>query len=380
MAVDSMPPVIYAQLNYLLTHSPYSIKVEQMWSGSKNPGFLDRFTLTIPFCLDYIKCQYTISRDVIYNAQFPLLAPDIIFGPEDENFRPYHGDGDVKNSLSDWNFKDPTRLLSLILELRNSYMAYQKKRVGDVNDDRLKFEINTIYSQEGIEMYMSSGVDKAEEVKFAVPLFEMDLNKMIKGSTWRHQQKIYLQVIYPVSRKHSAMVSAPRLKLVSTPELKTLYSIDDFRLPPWLEGMCMAEYLPNLEEILHSQIRDAISSIEVRRRFITLLAIPFGRPLEADPIFCRKATFLACSGVFTFLVHITLPLQFPRQQPALILQSSQHFHSTPGNAPIKSATLQDYPWSPRWDVAEMTERIFEYLMEECLNFKKYCNEVLLQQR
>ncbi|XP_023765817.2 uncharacterized protein LOC111914274 [Lactuca sativa] len=378
MAVDSMPPIIYAQLNYLLTHSPHSIKVEQMWSGSKNPGFLDRFTLAIPFCLDYIKW------DVIYNAQFPLLAPDIIFGPEDESFRPYHagGEGDLKpkNSLSDWNCKDPTKLLSLIHELRNLYMAYQKKRVGNVDDERLKFEINTIYSQEGIEMYMSSGFDKPEEVKFAVPLLEMDLNKMVAGSTWRHQQKIYLQVIYPVGRKFSAMSSAPRLKLVSTPELKSLFSIDDFRLPPWLEGMCMAEYLPNLEEILQSQIRDAISSIEVRRKFITALAIPFGRPLEADPVFCRKATFLACSGVFTFLVHFSLPLQFPRQQPALILQSSQHFHSPPGNAPIKSAILQDYPWSPRWDVAEMTERIFEYLMEECLNFKKYCNEVLLQQR
>jgi len=51
-----------------------------------------------------------------------LLAPDIVFGPEDENFRPYPagGEGDLKpkNSLSDWNCKDPTRLLSLILELR----------------------------------------------------------------------------------------------------------------------------------------------------------------------------------------------------------------------------------------------------------------------
>ncbi|KVH90438.1 Brain/reproductive organ-expressed protein [Cynara cardunculus var. scolymus] len=323
MAVDSMPPIVYTQLNYLLTHSPHSIKVEQIWSGSKNPGLLDRFTLAIPFCLDYIKW------DVIYNAQFPLLAPDIVFGPEDENFRPYPagGEGDLKpkNSLSDWNCKDPTRLLSLILELRSLYMAYQKKRVGEVDDERLKFEINTIYSREGIEMYMSSGVDK---------------------------------VIYPVSRKYLAMASAPRLKLVSSPELKAFFSIDEFRLPSWLEGMCMAEYLPTLEEMLESQIRDSISSIEVRRKFITALAIPFGRPVESDPVFCRKATFLACSGVFTFL----------------------HFHSHPGNAPIKSAILQDYPWSPRWDVVEMADRIFDYLVEECLNFKKHCNEVLVQQR
>lgn len=64
------------------------------------------------------------AGDVIYNALYPLTAPDIIFGPEDESFRPFPVSGEEgdlkspKNSLSDWNCKDPTRLLSLILELR----------------------------------------------------------------------------------------------------------------------------------------------------------------------------------------------------------------------------------------------------------------------
>lgn len=64
------------------------------------------------------------TGDVIYNSQYPLIAPDIIFGPDDESFHPFHGaveEGNsklTKNSLSDWNYKDPTRLLSLILELR----------------------------------------------------------------------------------------------------------------------------------------------------------------------------------------------------------------------------------------------------------------------
>ncbi|CAK9178414.1 unnamed protein product [Ilex paraguariensis] len=378
MAVDSIPPLIGTQLNYLLSHSPSAIKVEQIWSGSKKPSLLDRFTLVIPFCLDYIKW------DVIYNAMYPLAAPDIIFGPEDVSFRPFpmlgeQGDSkSAKNSLSDWNPKDPTRLLSLILELRELYMAYQRKRVGDVDDDRLKFEISTIFSREGIEMHMSSGVDKTEEVKFAVPLLDMDISKMIIGCSWRHQQKIYLQVIFPVGRKYSAPPSAPRLKLVSSPDLKALFSIEDFRLPPWLDGMCMAEYLPSLEEMLESQIRDAVSSIEVRRKFIMALPPHFGRPVEADPVFCRKATFLAASGVFIFLVHFSLPLQFPKQRPVLMLQSSQHFSSH--GAPIKSSLLNEYPWSPRWEASEMAERIFNFLVEECLSFKKYCNENIVQQR
>lgn len=55
--------------------------------------------------------------DVIYNAEFPHAAPDVIFGPEDEDFHPFQDRG-AKSSLADWNNKDPTRLLALIQELR----------------------------------------------------------------------------------------------------------------------------------------------------------------------------------------------------------------------------------------------------------------------
>ncbi|KAK7303528.1 hypothetical protein RJT34_14435 [Clitoria ternatea] len=125
----------------------------------------------------------------------------------------------------------------------------------------------------------------------------MDINQMVSSCTWKYPQKIYLQVVFPIGRK-----SAPRLKLVSSSELKALVSIDDVKLPSWLDGMCMAEYLPNLEEYLGKQVRDAVSLIDVRRHFIEALACQLGRPVEADPVFCRKATFLSTSGVFTFLV------------------------------------------------------------------------------
>ncbi|XP_038715428.1 BRISC and BRCA1-A complex member 2-like [Tripterygium wilfordii] len=379
MSIDGFPPFIAAQLHYLLNQCTHSIKVDQVWSGSKYPpGLYDRFTLLIPYCLDFIRW------DVIYNVEFPLAAPDVIFGPEDEDFHPLSATsggrgGDLKpfqKSLQDWNYKDPTLLLALIQELRDHYVSYQRKRVGEVDDDRLKFEISTIVSREGIEMHMSSGVEKPEEVKFAVPLLDKNINKMVLGCPWRHQQKMYLQVIYPVSRKYMTAPSAPRLKLMSTPELKALFSVDDVKLPSWVEGMCMAEYLPHLEETLERQVLEAVSLIDVRRRFIETLAPLFGRPVEADSVFCRKATFLAASGAFIFLVHFLVSTQFPKQQPSMILQSTQHFNNH--GMPVKSTLLADYPWSPRWEASQMAERIFEFLADESLNFKRYCNESQLQ--
>ena len=59
------------------------------------------------------------------------MPPDIVFPPEDDDFHPLipvgdvkdekEGEGDVhlrKSSLSDWNSKDPSRLLALVHELR----------------------------------------------------------------------------------------------------------------------------------------------------------------------------------------------------------------------------------------------------------------------
>lgn len=62
-----------------------------------------------------------VLGDVIYSAMYPLAPPDVIFGPEDENFKPYNGVNEEKscrNVLTDWNSRDPKRLLALILELR----------------------------------------------------------------------------------------------------------------------------------------------------------------------------------------------------------------------------------------------------------------------
>lgn len=46
-----------------------------------------------------------------------------------------------------------------------------------------------------------------------------------------------LQVIFPVGKKYGSTPSAPRLKLASTSELKALFSVEDVKLPSWVNGM-----------------------------------------------------------------------------------------------------------------------------------------------
>ncbi|KAJ1261045.1 hypothetical protein BS78_10G278200 [Paspalum vaginatum] len=350
-----LAPLVDVQLKYLLSHSKLPIRVGQIWSGCRNGRHADRFTLSIPFCLDYV------HWDFVYNALTPKVAPDVVFGPDDEGFQPLvdyaeNGNGD-KSCLARWDCRDPKGLIALVHELRGLYIEYHKKRVEVVDDARVVFELSTVLSKEGIEVCMVPSADRPEEVKFAVPLLDLDLAKLVPGCPWKLPQKIHLQVIFPISRSsnYSSIPSAPRLKLISTPDLKSLFSVEDVKLPPWSNGMCLAEYLPALEDSLNNLVVEASASIGSRRRFIEALAPTFGRPLEADPIFCRRATILSISGIFSFLVHFAIPLQFPKQQPVLTLQSSQHCNAD--GTPITSPPINDYPWSPRWDQVEMVERI-----------------------
>ncbi|XP_062229841.1 uncharacterized protein LOC133927399 [Phragmites australis] len=371
-----LAPLIAAQLNYLLSHSKLPFRVGQIWSGCRDGRYADRFTLGIPFCLDYV------HWDFVYNALYPKVAPDVVFGPEDEGFQPLvdyveAGNGD-KSCLARWDCRDPGGLLALVEELRELYIAYQKKRVAEVDDARLTFELSTVLSKEGIEVCMVPPTDRPDEVKFAVPLLDLDFAKLVPGCPWRLPQKIHLQVIFPICRRVTSVPSAPRLKLISTADLKSLFSVEDVKLPPWLNGMCLAEYLPSLEENLKMQIVEASASIGSRRRFIEALAPTFGRPLEADPTFCRRATVLSISGIFTFLVHFAIPLQFPKQQPVLTLQSCQHCKAD--GLPIMSPPMNGYPWSPRWDPTEMVERIYDFVTDECQNFKKVCSDAITQQK
>ena len=67
-----------------------------------------------------------MAGEIIYNAYYPSSAPDIVFSSEDDDFHPLpfvgnDDEGEVaaeKSSLYGWDIKDPSRLLSLIAQMR----------------------------------------------------------------------------------------------------------------------------------------------------------------------------------------------------------------------------------------------------------------------
>lgn len=73
-------------------------------------GFLAAFTY-IPW----------MAGEVVYNGHDARVAPDFIFGSEDESFQPLMDTSDLSpcNYLREWTVADPARLLKLVLLIRS---------------------------------------------------------------------------------------------------------------------------------------------------------------------------------------------------------------------------------------------------------------------
>lgn len=103
------------------------------------------------------------------------------------------------------------------------------------------------------------------------------------------------KVMYPVGRKYGSAPSAPRLKLVSTSELKAFFSIEDVKLPPWSDGMYVI-----VSFWLHTMMCVDISCSQFFFSFIGAWLNIF--PIWKNFLRNRSAAFLSSSDVFELMV------------------------------------------------------------------------------
>lgn len=124
------------------------LRITDLKSGctSLTPGpNCDRFKLHIPYAGE------TLKWDIIFNAQYPELPPDFIFG-EDAEFLP---DPCALRNLASWNPSNPECLLLVVKELVQQYHQFQCSRLRE--SSRLMFEYQTLLEEpqygENMEIY-----------------------------------------------------------------------------------------------------------------------------------------------------------------------------------------------------------------------------------
>ncbi|KAJ8401226.1 hypothetical protein AAFF_G00388080 [Aldrovandia affinis] len=129
-------------------------------------------------------------------------------------------------------------------------------------------------------------------------------------------------------------------------------------IPAFPSGGCLIDYVPQVCQLLTNKVQYVIQGYHKRREYIAAFLSHFGMGVvEYDAEGFTKLTLLLMWKDFCFLVHVDLPLYFPRDQPTLTFQSVYHFTSS---GQLYSQVQRSYPYSPRWDGNEMAKRAKAY--------------------
>ncbi|XP_056669190.1 BRISC and BRCA1-A complex member 2 isoform X5 [Monodelphis domestica] len=266
------------------------LRITDLKSGctSLTPGpSCDRFKLHIPYAGE------TLKWDIIFNAHYPELPPDFIFG-EDAEFLP-----------------DPSAL-----------------QTGEFSA-RFLLKLPVDFSNIPTYLLKDANEDPGEDVALLSVSFE-------DTEATQVFPKLYL---------------SPRIE-------HALGGSSALHIPAFPGGGCLIDYVPQVCQLLTNKVQYVIQGYHKRREYIAAFLSHFGTGVvEYDAEGFTKLTLLLMWKDFCFLVHIDLPLYFPRDQPTLTFQSVYHFTNS---GQLYSQAQKNYPYSPRWDGNEMAKRAKAY--------------------
>uniref|UniRef100_A0A5F8AQP5 BRISC and BRCA1-A complex member 2 n=1 Tax=Macaca mulatta TaxID=9544 RepID=A0A5F8AQP5_MACMU len=163
--------------------------------------------------------------------------------------------------------------------------------------------------------------------------------------------KLYLspRIEHSPSQRQSVMYACPSMNIQSA-----LGGSSALHIPAFPGGGCLIDYVPQVCHLLTNKVQYVIQGYHKRREYIAAFLSHFGTGVvEYDAEGFTKLTLLLMWKDFCFLVHIDLPLFFPRDQPTLTFQSVYHFTNS---GQLYSQAQKNYPYSPRWDGNEMAKR------------------------
>ncbi|XP_023406322.1 BRISC and BRCA1-A complex member 2 isoform X1 [Loxodonta africana] len=376
------------------------LRITDLKSGctSLTPGpNCDRFKLHIPYAGE------TLKWDIIFNAQYPELPPDFIFG-EDAEFLP---DPSALHNLASWNPSNPECLLLVVKELVQQYHQFQCSRLRE--SSRLMFEYQTLLEEpqygENMEIYAGKKNNWTGEfsARFLLKLpvdFSNIPTYLLKDANEDPGEDVALLSVSFEDTEATQVYP----KLYLSPRIEhALGGSSALHIPAFPGGGCLIDYVPQVCHLLTNKVQYVIQGYHKRREYIAAFLSHFGtgvveydaegftkltlllmwkdfcflvhrpglslRREECDAISSQKAIFTATlrlgqsSGTppdfFLYLVKIKvdLPLFFPRDQPTLTFQSVYHFTNS---GQLYSQAQKNYPYSPRWDGNEMAKRAKAY--------------------
>jgi BRCA1-A complex subunit BRE len=148
---------------------------------------------------------------------------------------------------------------------------------------------------------------------------------------------------------------------------KALGGSSSFHLPLFPSGSCMMDYVPVVIDLLCDRLSAISLAYEKRKEYMGALCYRMGKAmLEFDAVSFSQASLLLECRDFYFLLHVSVPMNFPKDRPSFVFQSV--YHSSHGK-PFK-IRCEEYPYSPRWDPSEMVDRACAFILNYVEGFQR----------
>ena len=134
---------------------------------------------------------------------------------------------------------------------------------------------------------------------------------------------------------------------------KALGGSSSLHLPSFPSDRCLMDYVPLVADLLRGRLLAISLAYEKKKEYLGAFCYRMGKAmLEFDAVSFSHASLLLECRDFYFLLHVSVPMNFPRDRPVFIFQSV--YHSSYGK-PFK-IRCEEYPYSPRWEPSEMVDR------------------------
>ncbi|KAG2468373.1 BABA2 protein, partial [Polypterus senegalus] len=260
--------------------------------------------------------------------------------------------------LVEWDPDNAESLLQVVKELIQQYHLYQCERLSE--SSRLLFEYQSLLDDPlyGKSMEVFAGKKNSWTGEFSARFLlklPVDFSNiptyLLKDTSVDPGEDVALLSV----SFEDAEATQVFPKLYLSPRIENaLGGPSALHIPAFPGGGCLIDYVPQVCQLLTNKVQYVIQGYHKRREYIAAFLSHFGMGVvEYDAEGFTKLTLLLVWKDFCFLVHIDLPLYFPRDQPMLTFQSVYHF--TNSGQPY-SQVQKSYPYSPRWDGNEMAKR------------------------
>lgn len=143
----------------------------------------------------------------------------------------------------------------------------------------------------------------------------------------------------------------------------------DLHIPQFPPIKTLMDYVPEIKCTINKKINEVVENYEKKKEYInTLLCIQGGNIIEYDANDFSMITLLMEKNDFHFLVYINLSLKFPTDAPKIELHSIYHLNTRNDN--LFKETLNNIPYSPRWDVKRMLGHALACITQKQSKFKE----------